>query len=240
MVDPRLIVVDHRYQRAEKPVLIAAISTDPRWELFGMPICFKRSHTFYCVDGQQRIAGVLRSGAPPREVPVVWFDQVHLRDEAAFFTEIQEFRIALSAMEKHKGKIVAENPATLAIERVAALVGVTITDKMAASEESRTITAISTVYYVYEQLGEDGLTQTLTVCRDAFEEDTGGFSAPILRAVANLIEEQGENYERAKLTAALKTTTPGKLRRKAEELRFDIGGSLGQNMRRAIKLLAKV
>jgi hypothetical protein len=240
MVDPRVIVVDHRYQRMEKPVLIAAISTDPRWELFGVPVLFKRGNLYYCVDGQQRIAGVLRSATPPKKIPSVWFEKAHLKDEAALFVQINEFRIALSAMEKHKGKIIAENPATLAIERVASLVGVTITDKIGASEEVKTVSAISTLYYIYDQLGEDGLTQTLVVCRDAFGEDTGGFSAPLLRLVANIIEEQGESYTRSTLTEALNKTSPGKLRRKAEEHRFEMGGSLQQNMRRAAKTLAKV
>lgn len=240
MIDPRVIVIDHRYQRPNKPALIGAISTDPRWELFGVPTLFKRGNIFYCGDGQQRILGVLNSAKPPKLIPAVWFEMSHLRDEAAVFVQINEFRIALSAMEKHRGRIVAEDPIATIIERVAKKVGVTISDRVGDSNDIHTITAVSSLYWIYNLIAEEGLTQTLTVCRDAWPDDNGKFSAPIMRVVAVVIAEQGETYERARLTGALSKHAPGKIIRKSQEIQFDIGGSRGVNMRRAVKVLAKV
>lgn len=238
MVDPRLVIVDHRYQRPEKPALVAAIATDPRWELFGVPVLFKRGSQFYVADGQQRIAGVKQSVEPPKLVPAVWFSVQHLEDEAAVFVMINEFRKALSPMEKHRGKITAKDPATLAIESVVTTAGLSV--GTSSRGESREISSIATLYAIYNLIGEDGLLQTLVVVRDAFPDDSHAFSGPILRGVANIIMEQDGSYERSKLTAALSRTTVPRIMRKAEEFKFEMGGSQTKNIRRAFKELAKV
>jgi hypothetical protein len=93
---------------------------------------------------------------------------------------------------------------------------------------------------VYNLVGEEGLKQTLTVCRDAFGQDSQALASPMLKLVSSIILEQNGSYERSKLTAALHKTTPGALLRKAEEFKFDMGGSQAVNLRRAAKALAKV
>ena len=106
MVDPLLILVDHLYQRGEKSTLIDAIASNPKWEAFGVITCFVRERTrngevqrtYYCVDGQQRIRGVLKSEAPPKLVPVVHYTLAGINEEAAIFVRINEYRKALSAL----------------------------------------------------------------------------------------------------------------------------------------------
>jgi hypothetical protein len=243
MINPFLVVIDHRYQRELRPALVAAIAGDLRWELFGVPVLFKRGDgegsTYYCADGQQRIEGAKNSVNPPGLIPVVWFPVSQLADEAAVFVQINEYRIALSALQKHKGKLVAEDPATLSIERAVTTAGLSIagTNK---DQEARTVTAVSSLYTIYERLAEEGLLQTLVVCRDAFEDDSGAFSSAIMRGVAQVIEEQDGAYDRQRLTNALHATSVHAILRKSEELRFDMGGSKAMNVRRAIKALARI
>src|SRR3546814_3964421 len=43
---------------------------------------------------------------------------------------------------------------------------------------------------IYERLAEEGLLQTLIVCRDSFEDDSGAFTSPILRGVAQVRSEE--------------------------------------------------
>lgn len=241
LVDPNTLIVDHRYQRDIKPALVAAIATDPRWELFGVPVVFKRSNNMmYVADGQQRITGIKMAANPPKRIPIVWFPVEGLDDEAAVFVHINEFRKSLSALEKHKGKIVAKDPSTLAIERAVETAGLTVGGNPSTSGGARTVSAVGTLYSIYNDLGEEGLLQTLIVCRDAFADDGGAFSSPILKGVAEVIADLNGNYERQKLTRALQKTTVPQILRKTEELRFDIGGSRQRNIRRAIKALARV
>lgn len=252
MVDPHVILIDHLYQRGEKSSLIDAIASNPRWEMFGVVTCFvrerevngKKTRLFYAVDGQQRIRGVLRSEAPPAAVPVVWYSVNDVRDEAAVFVRINEFRKALSALEKHKGKLIAKDPAATAIERAVELAGFTIGDSNAKHEDSRTIHAIASLNWVYNLIGEEGVTQTLVQVREAWPDDKAGTEATMLKAIASIIAEQqsGTNggYNRATLTRKLQSTSPSAVTRKAEALRFDMGGSRAVNLRRALKALAKV
>lgn len=242
LVDLNSIIIDHRYQRDLKPALVAAIATDPRWELFGIPVCFKRSNgMLYCADGQQRITGMKQSQTPPQKIPVTWFAVEGLDDEAAAFVQINEFRKSLTALEKHKGKIVAKEPSTLAIERAVETVGLTIGGGgVGSSGDSRTISAVSALYAIYNALGEEGLVQTLVVCRDSWEDDSGAFSTFIMRGVAEIIAEQNGSYERQRLTRALQKTTVPQVLRQADAYRFDLGGSKQKNVRRAFKHLAKV
>ena len=237
MVDPRNIIIDHRYQRPLKNTLVATIAQSPSWELFGIPVCYKRANgMLYCADGQQRIAGVMSSEKPPKEIPVIWFPLHALADEAEAFVRINEWRKALQPIEKHKGKIVAGDPPTLAIERAVSSAGFTIdTGVGSGSAQARTIQAVAGVGVIYNRIGEEGLLQTLVCIKDAWPDDNKAVSTHILRGVAELIEEQGENYNRTKLTNALKKSTPGAIDRKADELRFSFGGSKLTNIRKAFK-----
>jgi hypothetical protein len=239
-VDPRKIVIDWRYQRQPKNTLIQTIAQNPSWEAFGVPTCFRRANgMLYCADGQQRIAGVMKSEKPPKTVPVVVFDIQDVEEEAEVFVMINELRKSLQPIEKHRGKIVAGNPASVAIEEVVTKTGFTIdtnTGKGSAGG-ARTIQAVAGVYVIYDRIGEEGLQQTLTVIKDAWPDDPTALTTHILRGVAGLIEEQGENYNRAKLTAALKKTEPHLVLRKADELRLDYGGSKLTQVRRAFAVL---
>lgn len=241
MVDPRKVVVDHRYQRPEKAPLIAAIASDPRWELFGTLVLFKRGEAdiYYCADGQQRLRGLLSSENPPDRVPASIFTVPAVKDEAMIFVRINEFRKQLTPLEKHQGKREAKEPAALAIERATEQAGFSIS----ASDSSRAINAPASLYYAYAALGEQGLVQLLTVVNDVWPDDTKGVSARMIRALADVIEEKSNNnggFSRSALARKLATTTPGVLLRKAEEIHFDTGKSKSASLRAAFKAVAKV
>jgi hypothetical protein len=238
MIDPRKVVVDHSYQRPEKNALIAAISSDPRWELFGCLVVFKRSgaELYHCADGQQRLRGVMSSETPPDRVPSVVFTVPAVEDEAAIFVRINEFRKALTPLEKHQGKVVAKESAALAVERAAEEAGFSIGE----SVSSRAISAPASLYYAYNALGEQGLVQLLIVLREAWPDDKP--AASMIRTLSDVIEEKKNNsgFSRTAVTKKLAMTTPGKLSRKAEEIHFDTGKSKGASLRAAFKSLAGV
>jgi len=238
-VDPRTIIIDHTYQRPKKNTLVQRIAQSPSWEAFGVPVCFRRANgMLYCADGQQRIAGMLASEKPPKLIPVVWFDIQDVSDEADVFVRINEWRKSLQPIEKHRGKIISRDPAALAMERAVAQAGFTIDNATGSgTADARTITAIAALGVVYNRIGEEGVLQTLTCIREAWGDDFGSTSAQMLRGVATLIEEQGENYVRAKLITALKKSTPSKIDRKADELRLQFGGSKQTQVRTAFSIL---
>lgn len=240
LVDPMMIIVDHRYQRPEKPGLIAAIAANPDWAAFGALSLYEREGgVFVCVDGQQRLRGVLQSEKPPKEVPAVVQRAGDLRREATTFSAMNITRRSVESMEKHHALVVSENPTSLAIERALAKTGYTL-DSDYQSGDPHTVQAVAALYSIYSRLGEDGLTQVFVQAKDAWPDDRLGVSAHLLRGITQVLIDQGEKYDRKKVTNALANTTPNTILRRSEALRYDLGGSKQKNVRRAIKELCKI
>lgn len=240
LVNPKEIVVDHRYQRAEKDNLISEIAKAPNWEAFGAVSCYRRDGVLVCIDGQQRLRGVLTSEEPPQLVPAIIFEKTSLSNEAMTFVKVNITRTSVTSLEKHRALVVANHPAALAVERAVAHVGFSVQGSTNERTGGRAISAISSIYHVYNTLGEEGLVQVLTQIRDAWPDDHVGLSLNIIRGVCDVLVDQGAEYHRGKLTAALATTSPYLILRKAEEFKFQYAGSKQTNVRRAIKELCKV
>jgi len=238
MVNPALIVIDHRYQRDERPGLVATISANPSWAPFSVITCIKRANgVLAAVDGQQRLAGLMASAKPPKLVPVVWFAVATLEEEARIFTVMNEARKALFPLEKHQARIVSKEIAALAINRAVDKACFTVGQNY---DSPRTIKAIGALNAVYNDLGEEGLVQVLVVIREAWPDDRGATGPLMLKLVAQIIGESNGAFNRQKLTAALAKTSPARVTRKADEITLDIGGSKQANVRRALKALVKV
>lgn len=239
MVDPRTIVIDHAFQRDQKQSVIAAIAANPDPRAFGVPVCFRRDNgILYCADGQQRIAGILASEKPPRTIPVVWHPMPGIKEEAEIFWLINVFRKSLSPLEKHKGALVAQHPADIAIAAVIDDLGFSISK----SGSPKAIAAISALHDIYNLGGEDLVRDTIVLVSHAWPENRAAFESQLLRVVSEIVDARNKNggYERQKVTTALARTTPAAISRKAEEIHFDQGTSKKESLRRAIKALAKV
>lgn len=238
IVDPFTIVVDHLYQRQEKQTLIEHIAANFEPMRFGRPICFRRANgMLYCIDGQQRIAAAKLAGL--RKIPVIAFAIVGVEREAEVFVAINEARKSLSPLEKHRGKVVAKDPAALQIERAVEKAGYSIGSN---HESPRSIAAIGALGYAHNLIGEEGIVQILSVEREAWGDDKKALNVQILRALADIIDAQSKNggYSRSKLVTALRRTTPARILRKAEEIHFEQGTTKQVSVRRAFKVLAKV
>lgn len=242
LVNPAELVVDHVYQRGEKQNLIDHIAREPNWEAFGVVTCRRRekSGVLYVVDGQQRLEGVKRSQNPPKKVPVVVLPSEGREAEAGSFVKINLDRKPVDTFDKFRALLVAKDPAALAIDEAVRKAEYAIGAGGGGNKSTRQITAISTLFVIYERLGPDGLTQVLVQCRDAWPDDGAALQVNILRVVMRVIEEQGEKYQRAKLTAALSLSSPALIMRKSEELRFRHGSSRQDAVRDAVQVLCKV
>lgn len=239
-IDPLSVKVDHRYQRDEKASLVYAIAADFSWPAFGVLTVFERSTgELYCADGQQRLAAVKMMEDAPTLVPAAVFPANGLKTEAEVFDFINVLRKQLGPMEKHKAKLIAEDPAALAIERSVEKTGFTL---LGGGKGPNNIQAVETLYYVYNNLGEKGVEDVLVVARDAWgTEDRLAVSVNMLRLITRLVIEQGDAFVSDEMSTKLSHTTPVKLTTKARELQFDLGsGSIGVNLRRAAKALVKL
>lgn len=243
LIEADKIVLDHKYQRPEKWDLIAKISADPTWAAFGVILCSRRTiqkgeHLYYALDGQQRLLGILASSSPPSAVPVLWFPVASVKDEARLFSIVNEQRKAVNSIEKYHSHMTMEDPRYVQITAATERAGYSI----GANNDSRTIGAVAGLQVIYNAAGEDGVYAALSAIAEAWPDERDGTSTAILRALADILAEQRSNggINRTKLVAGLSKTSPGRVLRKAEELKFAQGGSKRTNVRRAFKVLAKV
>lgn len=240
LIDPRLIVSDHKYQREEKSPHIAEIASRFDWRKFGVIACAKRANgVFYAIDGQQRLSAALRFEPPPTKVPVVWFPYERVEREAADFGGINEARKALRPLEKHRARVTAKEADALAIERALDTAGFTLAygdDGV----ETRTISSVTTIYKIYNTFAEDGLLHMLVILREAWPDYRLSVSALILNGLLDVAVESNGSFERARIVASLKRTDPTKILAKANEIKYTKGGTKRQAVRRAFKELAKV
>ena len=242
LVDPNEIVVDHRYQRAPKPDLIAAIGENLNWGVFGVIVCSRRSSgKLYCLDGQQRLAGAMSAPNPPSAVPCVIKNVGSVKEEAAYFSVINEARRNVFALEKYKAHLVAEDPAYVQINRAVEAAGYTVAGNSSASD-SRSISAIAGLLDVYNMAGEQGVYEVMIAIRQAWPDEAGATVTWIIRALGEVVTEEMSNGEidHDAIVKKMERTTPSRILRKAEEMRFEMGGSKRTNVRRAFKALAKL
>lgn len=240
LVNPRLIISDHKYQREEKDPHIAEIQSRFDWRQFGVVVCAKRANgMLYALDGQQRLAAAMRLDKPPSRVPVIWFPYDKVEEEAHDFSGMNETRKALHPLEKHRARVIAKQPDALAIVRALDTAGFTLgygDDGI----ESKTISSVAAIYKLYNEFGEDGLLHILVILRDAWPNYRLAVSSLILNGVHDVAVEQNGGFERAAMTRAFKRTDPTKILSKANEIKFKQGGTKRQAVRRAFKELAKV
>lgn len=242
LVDPKLIQVDRKYQRTEKWPLISAIAKGPRWQRFVAIPCvrheLKNGDVYYtALDCQQRLLGVLSSDDPPALVPVIWWPAEGVQIEARDFVAIAVTRKSLSAIEKFKASVTAQDPASVAIQNALDRHGYSVS--AAANDSTKTITAIGGFLAVYNAAGEAGLDVVLEA-HDAYWPDEK-LTGSILGVLAEVLGEHSSNGGlSADRFASLAKTSPGRIMRKAEDIYHTQGGSKRAALRKALKALTKI
>jgi hypothetical protein len=239
LIDPTEIHFDRRYQRDQNWPLITTIAQNPIWPAFGVVICSKREYAgglLYALDGQQRLTGVATAESPPKTVPVFWFPVKTVAEEAALFDVINTNRKAVAALQKFKARVTADNPVYTRIAAAVDRAGYTLG---ANAPDPNTLSAVGALETVYNAIGEEGVYMALAAYRQAWPDENAP-TATMLTGLSDVMSEMNGNLSVDALATKLSKTTPGRLLRKAEALRYDQGGSKRSSLRKAFKLLAKV
>lgn len=239
LVAPDDIHFDRKYQREQNWPLITQIGRNPIWPAFGVVICAKRLYAnglLYALDGQQRLTGVVTSEHPPKTVPVIWFPVKTVAEEAALFDLINTNRKAVAALQKFKARVTAENPTYVRIAAAIDRAGYTIGQNV----DSNTLTAVTALETVYNNTaGEEGVYVALAAYKQAWPDENAP-SSTMLVGLADVMADMNGDLSVEKLSKALARTTPVRLMRRAEAIRYDLGGSKRAAIRKAFKELAKL
>lgn len=165
-----VMFIDKRYQRpltsfAEvitrkfNPVLFGTVSLSDRGERVS-PL-----QRYAVMDGQTRWTAVRRLGVSA--APALVFSGLSLADEADIFEQIQSQRRGVTSWYKFRAKLVAKNPAALAIKDIAEAAGYTLGD---TAGDMQAVGALQFCYKTNDQL----LERTLFILRASFDTDIPG------------------------------------------------------------------
>ena len=234
------INIDPKYQRVQKWDLIGAIADNPTWVAFGVVICSRREYAggkLYALDGQQRLNGVMTAKNPPSHVPVFWFPVKSEREEAEYFDLINTNRKTMQALEKFKARVTAENTTYLRIAAAIEQAGYSL----GGARAPKTIAAVGALETIYNAVGEEGVYLALASYTAAWPDEDSP-TATMLTAFADVMGEMSANggLTLDRLEKGLAKTTPGRLMRKAEDIRYKQGGTKRVALRKAFKELAKL
>lgn len=227
------LYVDHSYQRPLDKTRVTRMADgwDPR--LLGLLDVSDRSpgtdpvNRYAIVNGQHRAAAGVRAGVTHFACNV--HEGLDVAAEARLMHELDRTTKKLSGHEQWRARRGAGDQAVAEVERIAAVHGLTVAPQLADG----VLRAYGAAEKLWAQGGEQLLNNTLAVLRGAYDRAAAAWQAPMVTGVGQLLLQYPE-VDVDRLTRALTGASPTQLRANATAVREIDGGSLAQNMTRAI------
>jgi ParB-like nuclease domain len=211
-IDPALLLVDKRYQRASDNERsrnnIAKIIANFDWRKFQPCVVTHAAGGRYLViDGQHRaIAAKAHPGV--KDVPCWVVDAPSLADQARAFIGINADRVNPTPLALHKSRVAAEDADALRIKAVCDAAGVRIVNSptMNTRLQPGDTLALGTIAGICRRDGDAVATTALAVLRRAHPHDQNELRANIIAAVGAFVAGRA-NVDVARLSAALRGMT---------------------------------
>ena len=177
------------YQRMQRPKMIERIKLNFRPESITTPLIGRRTsssgtETDFIVDGQHQIVALLESGITHWTCKV--FESRGAKHEAEVFADVNCGRTNPTAFEKFKAKYVYGDPDTRDIFNILKGFGL-------KPGKSKVWPSIGAIKGLEEAHATNELPETIAVLVEAWFEEDGAFSKPVLNGVSTWITEAKES-----------------------------------------------
>jgi hypothetical protein len=196
--------IDERYQRdtmsARSRSLVKRISGAFNWSKFQtLTVADNEDGTFNVIDGQHRAAALMELGV--EEAPCLVVETVMLSDEAASFVGINKDRVRLNEMQLYHAGLVARDPDCLVMSEVCRDAGVTIPRTVVplSNQKPGETMAVKSIGKQIKVFGAAVATEALSILRDAWPDVGGEITAPMIKAVTEIVAFDREGGESERL-----------------------------------------
>lgn len=211
-VDPGLLTVDHRYQRAESPSMVKRIVENFNRDAFGVvTVSWRVDDTLAVIDGQNRLAA-WKQLFDAKKVPCVVLVGLTLQQEADIFWHLNGRRNQPRPIDNFKAAVVAQQPTALAILALLHKYGLDIDwDRHGVNSRVVAVGALVAIY------GDDGgnLDAVLRILTGAWKGVDSSLSNQFLYGADRFIRRYRGEFNEADLIDRLSRVTPGELRKRA-------------------------
>ena len=218
--------VDHTYQRPLDHKRVKRMAKDPDLDAFGTLIISERADgSFWCIDGQHRIALFHELGWGDQTAPCIILTGLEIPQEARIFT-LANSGSNPNALAKFRAQLVEGDPKAVDINRTVRKCGLTV----ASGNAPGYIQAVAALKTVHDRAGGLVLERVLRHIVNAWGNDATNFQADILLALA-LIERRYRQpgIDPALLRTGLQKHTPNQLLAQARARKATGSGSVWAN-----------
>ena len=221
------LLIDTDYQRNIDPDRVSRMAHAWNPDLVGIIVVNQRENgKFYVVDGQHRVAAMNRLDNYPETVVVQLFRGLDKEEEALLFWKLDSVRANLTTGAAFKARLVANDADALAIFDAGLKAGFQMDP--ALGNIPGNLRCWATLDQVYRRVGASGLTDILTILRQAWPNETNAGSAPVIRGMELFANHYGNRIDKKRLLIALRSTTPEALVARARAMSQTMSSAVGE------------
>ena len=231
-VDSVLLNPCAEYQRLLRMGKVARIAANFSEYIANEPKVSYRDGRFYVFDGQNTVeARRTCNGGKDVTIRCKVFYGLTKEDEATLFAIQTGNATCLTAGERLRANLVAENPDALYFVGITSNAGVEFAyDGIRAPWK---IYCIETAYELYKQYGCERYVEMLRIINEAWKGNVDSYLAGVIRGVARFISVYEGEYSRERLVQQLARTHPKTITQLAQK---DTGSSANRHMRQILRI----
>ena len=231
-VDSVLLNPCAEYQRLLRMGKVAKIAANFSEYIANEPKVSYRDGRFYVFDGQNTVeARRTCNGGKDVTIRCKVFYGLTKEDEATLFAIQTGNATCLTAGERLRANLVAENPDALYFVGITSNAGVEFAyDGIRAPWK---IYCIETAYELYKQYGCERYVEMLHIINEAWKGNVDSYLAGVIRGVARFISVYEGEYSRERLVQQLARTHPKTITQLAQK---DTGSSANRHMRQILRI----
>lgn len=143
------------------------------------------------ISGQHRLAATLRAKGPDFELLCNVYDTLTEDQEAELFALFDEKVRPHQPYQRHRAHVFGKNPEALAIDKVVRDTGLQVYTGQQAGSKDGVIYAVSTLYSIRRNSGEDMLRRVLEIHYLAWQENQEGYTSPMLQGTTLMLRRFG-------------------------------------------------
>lgn len=226
-VNSALLFPCMEYQRLLRTEKVASIAENFSEYIANEPKVSYRDGRFYVFDGQNTVeARRTCNGGKDVTIRCKVFYGLTKEDEATLFAIQTGNATCLTAGERLRANLVAENPDALYFVGITSNAGVEFSyDGIRAPWK---IYCIETAYELYKQYGCERYVEMLRIINEAWKGNVDSYLAGVIRGVTRFISVYEGEYDRERLVQQLARTHPKTITQLAQK---DTGSSANRHMR---------
>ena len=231
-VNSALLFPCMEYQRLLRTEKVASIAENFSEYVANEPKVSYRDGRFYVFDGQNTVeARRTCNGGKDVTIRCKVFYGLTKEDEATLFAIQTGNATCLTAGERLRANLVAENPDALYFVGITSNAGVEFAyDGIRAPWK---IYCIETAYELYKQYGCERYVEMLHIINEAWRGNVDAYLAGVIRGVTRFISVYEGEYDRERLVQQLARTHPKTITQLAQK---DTGSSANRHMRQILRL----